>query len=115
MNGNAVLAWISVAGFSLATAWAQFAESPLPLAGLRGFSPPVLGWSLVLATLPLAIFLTMGRFHTRTRLRAGSAYSAALFLAVAFFASMVAPVLLIFISASLFKETRMPLGYNALR
>lgn len=106
MNGNAVLAWICVAGFSFATAWAQFAGSPVPFAGLREFSPPLLGWSLVFATALLALFLTLSRFHTRRRLRACCAFSAMLFLVVGFFASPVAAVLLAFISANLFRETR---------
>lgn len=104
MNRNALLAWLSVARFAFATAWAQFGGSPIPFAGLREFSPPVLGWSLVMATAILALFLSLPRLHTRRRLLACSAYSGTLFVVVGFFASMVAPILLAFISIRLFRK-----------
>ena len=68
MNGNAILAWISVAGFAFASAWPFFSDQPLPFLGLRGFSDPVFAWPLVLLTASLAIFLLLRRFHISANL-----------------------------------------------
>ncbi|HET7670806.1 MAG TPA: hypothetical protein VFK84_10395 [Burkholderiales bacterium] len=108
MNGNAILAWISVAGFTFASAWPLFSDQPLPFLGLRGFSSPVFAWPLVLLTASLAVFLSLPRLHTRARLVACIFISFGLFMAIAFLASPVAPMLLAFISGNLFRETRLP-------
>ena len=106
-NGNAILAWISAAAFAFATAWAQFADTPIGFAGLREFGPPALAWSVVLVTALMALFLSLPRLHTRARLVACSAFSFLLFMVVAFFTSPVAAMLLAFISGNLFRETRL--------
>lgn len=108
MKTNAFLAWFSAAGFAFASAWPFFSDQPVPFLGLRGFSDPAIAWPLVLLTASLAVFLSMPRFHTRARLVACIFFSFGLFMAIAFLASPVAPMLLAFISGNLFRETRIP-------
>ena len=107
MKANAALAWLCVVGFTVGAAWPLVFGEPVPLVGLRGFSTSPMAWPVVLATAFFALYLSLPRLHTRNRLVAGIAVSITLFIVVAFFIGMAAGVLLVFLAANLYRETRL--------
>ena len=100
-SGNALLAWISVAGFLAAVSWSYFFPSEFPLVGLRNLSAPHVGWPLVLVALVMAVFLSVPGWLSKERLLICAGFSFCVFLGVAFYVSPVAAILFLFIGANL--------------
>jgi hypothetical protein len=103
-NGNALLAWMSVAGFLVAVSWPRFFPSELPLPGLRNLSAAHVGWPLVLVALAIAVFLSVPGWLSKERLLICAGFSICVFLGVAFYVSPVAAILFLFIGANLVRE-----------
>ena len=103
-KGNALLAWMSVAGFLVAVSWPHFFPSELPLPGLRNLSAAHVGWPLVLVALAMAVFLSVPGWLSKERLLICAGFSFCVFLGVAFYVSPVAAILFLFIGANLVRE-----------
>lgn len=113
-NPNALFAWVAAAAFAAAAAWPRVSRQPFVLRGLRNLSDaPGLGWTLAAVSLALALFLTLGRLHTRGRLRACAFLSLALGVFVFAAASMVAAPLFLLLGVSLLREQRAAGGDGA--
>lgn len=104
-NGNALLAWISVAGFLVAVSWPQFFPSELPLPGLRNLSAAHVGWPLVLVALVMAVFLSVPGWLSKERLLICAGFSFCMFFGVTFYVSPGAAIPFLFIGGNLVRQT----------
>lgn len=106
LNGNAPLAWVAFAGCFFAVLWPHFFTSEMPLPGLRNMSAPLIGWPLTVVTFAMALWLSIPALLSRDRLLIFAGFSLCMSLVVAFYASMVAAGIFIFIARNIIREQR---------
>ena len=107
-KGNAMLAWLAVAAYAAATAWPWLAGGPIPLLGLRALANVQLGAPLLLATLAIAVFLSVPAWTTRDRMLVCAGASLCLFAVVTYAVGASAAMPFAFIGANILRESRHP-------
>lgn len=107
-RGNALLAWLAVAAYAAAVAWPHLAGSAIPLLGLRALGDVHVGAPLLLATLALAVFLTVRTWTTRDRMLVCAGASLCLFVVVAYGVGASAALPFAFIGGNILRESRHP-------
>lgn len=105
-NGNALLAWLAVAAFTLATLWPHVAGDPIPLIALRALSDARMGVPLLLCSLALALFLSRPAWTSRDRRLVCAGASLCLFAAVTYAAGAAVALPFAFIGGNLLREAR---------
>jgi len=105
-KGNALLAWLAVAAYTVAAAWPHVSGGAIPLLGLRGLADGHVGVPLVLAAFVLAVFLSVPRWQSRDRRLVCAGASLCLFLVVVYAVGASAALPFAFIGGNLLRETR---------
>jgi hypothetical protein len=105
-KGNALLAWLVVAAYAAAALWPHLVEGPIPLLGLRALADVQVGVPLLLATLALAVFLSVPRWATRDRLLVCAGASLCLFAVVAYGVAASAALPFAIIGGNILRESR---------
>lgn len=107
-KGNAVLAWLAVAAYVAAALWPHLFDGPIPLLGLRSLADIHVGVPLVLATLALAVCLSLSGRSTRDRMLVCAGAALCLFFVVAYVVGASAALPFAFIGGNLLRESRQP-------
>lgn len=105
-KGNALLAWLAAVAYSAAALWPHRFAGELPFAGLRSLGDARLGAPLALATLALAVFLSVPSWSSRDRLLVCAGASLCLFVVVAYAVGASAALPFVFIGANILREVR---------
>jgi hypothetical protein len=106
-NGNALLAWLAVVAFAMATVWPHVAGEPIPLIGLRALADARMGVPLLLCTLALAVFLSRRAWISRDRRLVCGGASLCLFAVVTYAMGAAVALPFAFIGANLLREARL--------
>ena len=105
-NGNALLAWLAVTAFAVATLWPHVAGSPIPLIGLRALSDARMGVPLLACALALAVFLSRPAWITRDRRLVCGGAALCLFAVVTYAMGLAVALPFAFIGGNLLREAR---------
>jgi hypothetical protein len=107
-KGNALLAWLAAVAYGAAALWPHVFGGRIPLVGLRGLGDVHVGVPLLLATLAIAVFLSVPRWTSRDRLLVCAGASLCLFAVVAYAVGASAALPFAFIGGNLLRENRSP-------
>lgn len=105
-NGNALLAWLAVAGFAAAALWPHLFGGEIPLVGLRGLSDVHVGAPLVIVSLAMAVFLSVPAWAGRDSLLVCAGASLCLFAVVTYVVGASAALPFALIGGNILREHR---------
>jgi len=103
-----VRAWLAALAYGTAAAWPHLVGHAIPLAGLRALGDLHVGVPLLLATLALAVFLSVPAWTTRERMPVCAGAALCLFAVVTYGVGASAALPLVFIGANILRESRHP-------
>lgn len=106
LTGSAPLAWLAAIGAVVAVSWPHLFGAEVPMPGLRGLSAPSVGGPLAVASLVLAIFLSIPRILSRDRLLVCAGVSLCLFAVLVVYVSPGFALVFAFIAGNILRETR---------
>ncbi|NRF65765.1 hypothetical protein HLB44_02075 [Aquincola sp. S2] len=106
LAGSAPLAWLAAAAAIVAASWPHLFGAEVPLPGLRGLSAPTVGWPLSVASLAMAVFLSLPRLLSRDRLLVCAGIALCLFVVLVVYVSPVFAGVFALMAGSIIREVR---------